>query len=250
MQIEMKWIRCFRPRPNAKLRLVCLPFAGGGASTYRPWVDAFPSSVEVWAIQPPGREDRFSEPPFTSRLELVRALADALAPRLDERYCLFGHSMGARLALDLTRELRTRGALGPEHLFVSARAAPHLPPRRRALHDLPRPELIDAVRELNGTPEEVFDEPELLELVLPLLRADFTVNEKEPHVEERPLACPITAFGGTHDPHAPEDQVAAWRDYTTGAFRQITLKGDHFYLVNDRRTFLEQLVELVVAHAP
>ncbi len=236
-----KWIRCYTPRPNATLRLVCVPFAGGGASAFREWGNLLPSTVEVWGIQAPGREERLAEDHFTSRVKLVEALAEVLAPRLTGRFCLFGHSLGARIAFELARALRQRGARAPEHLFVSGRSAPHLPPTRPPLHHLPHEEFLAELRKFNGTPQAVFDEPELLELLIPLLRADFQLNDVDPHVDDAPFAFPITALGGNNDEHANEERVAAWRSYTTGAFVHETFEGDHFFIASERRKVLEKL---------
>lgn len=248
-QLTTKWIRCYRPRRAARLRLVCIPFAGGGASVFRSWGDALPQSVEVWAVQLPGREERLGEPRFSSRRELTRALADALAPQLTMPFVLFGHSMGARLAFELTRELRARNALTPEHLVVSGRQAPHVPSSRKVPYsDLGPDEFLEEVRKMNGTPKEVFDEPELLELVLPILRADFAINEHEPHVDGPPLSCPITAIRGVDDELVTANNLAAWRTHTTGPFAQFTFPGDHFYLMPQRTALLELLSAIVARH--
>nr|MBA3949306.1 thioesterase [Acidobacteriota bacterium] len=109
-RIFTKWITCPSPRPRATLRLFCLPFAGGGASTYRLWAGSLPASIEVCPIQPPGREDRYAEPAFTSIAALSRALADELGPYLDTPFAIFGHSMGALVAFETARALRRAGA--------------------------------------------------------------------------------------------------------------------------------------------
>ena len=249
--VTSKWVRCYRPRPAAKLRLVCIPFAGGGASVFRLWADALPTSVELLAVQLPGREERLAEPLISSRTVLARALTDELAPLLTEPFVLFGHSMGARLAFEVARELRARNARGPEHLIVSGRGAPHLASTRTVPRsELPHDEFLDVVRRMNGTPKEVFDEPELLELVLPILRADFSINDREPHLEQPPFACPITALRGVDDDQVSEDRLAAWRTHTNGPFAQYTFPGDHFYLMPGRAALLEVLSAIVARHVP
>jgi medium-chain acyl-[acyl-carrier-protein] hydrolase len=247
VESSASWIKTFHPRREPRLRLLCFPFAGGGASVFRTWGEALPPHVEVWSVQLPGREERFREKPFTRCSELVRAIADAVGPKLIAPFCFFGHSMGALVAFQLARELRRRGARGPEHLFLSGRLAPHLPPRP-PLHRLPDAELVAAIRRLNGTPNAVFDEPELLSLFLPILRADFSVTEAEPHVAEPALDCPITAFGGREDDRASEAELEAWREHTTGAFSRTMFPGDHFYLVSARPMLLDRLALLLASH--
>src|SRR5260370_20858382 len=159
-------------RQKSLLRLFCLPSAGGGSSAYRDWQNGFPSEIEVCPVQLPGRENRFSEPPATSMPSLVRALAAGLSPFLDRPFALFGHSLGALVAFELCQELRSMRQPVANHLFVSARPAPHLPDRRPPIHHLPDEALAAELRRLNGTPEDVLGDSALIELILPHLRAD------------------------------------------------------------------------------
>lgn len=182
------------------------------------------------AVELPGRGRRLLEAPFTRAEPLVAALADVLEPLTQQPYALFGHSMGALLAFELAHELRCRERSAPRRLFVSGRRAPYLPPARRGLHLLPDAELLDEVRGMDGTPQEVFAEPELVQLLLPALRADFALCDAYAYVPRPPLDCPITALGGSADPGVPPDTLDGWRAHTTAEYRQHVLPGGHFYL--------------------
>ncbi len=236
-----RWLAYREANPRARLRMFCFPYAGGGASAYRGWGASMPKEVEVCPVQLPGREGRLREPPFTRSTEMISAIADALTPWLDLPFVFFGHSMGAAIGYELTRELRRRGRTLPLHLFVAGRRAPQLPAREEPIHDLPEPEFIERVRELNGTPEEVLQHAELMKLLIPLLRADFAVNETYEWVEEAPFDIGISAFGGLADPDVLRDDVEAWSVHTRGRFRMRMMPGDHFFLHTQKDLILESV---------
>lgn len=222
------------PQPGPRLRIFCLPYAGGGASIYRPWVRHLPPEVQVCPIQLPGREERLNETPFVQTSPLVENAAEALSPHLDVPYVLFGHSLGALLAFELARELRRLGLPAPRHLFVSAARAPHLAPRERAIHALPEGEFVaELCRRYGGMPPAVLQSAELMAMLLPILRADLAVLETYLHGIEPPLECPVGAFTGTEDPHVRREEVAAWREHTSGGFTLQLLPGGHLYLKDD-----------------
>jgi medium-chain acyl-[acyl-carrier-protein] hydrolase len=213
--------------------MFCFPYAGGGASTYRRWSEALPATVEVCPVQLPGRESRLRDQPFTRSEPLIQGIADALEPHLGMPFVFFGHSMGGMISFELTRELRRRGKPQPLHIFVSGRRAPDVPPREKPIHDLPEPEFIEELRELNGTPEEVLQHAELMKLLTPILRADFSVNETYEFVEEEPLQQGISAFGGLGDEEVTREDIERWQRHSKGRFRIRMLPGDHFFLNSD-----------------
>lgn len=227
--------------PRARLRMFCLPFAGGGASVFRGWAASLPNDVEVCPVQLPGRESRMRDPAFTDIKLMVPAVADALEPYLNLPFVLFGHSMGAAVVFELARELRRRGRPQPLHLFVGGRRAPHMPPREEPIHALPEPEFLVKLRELNGTPEEVLQHEELMKLLIPILRADFAINEDYRFSEEEPLAAGISAFGGIGDEDVTREDVEAWKNHTRGAFRVRMFPGDHFFLQSNKDLLLEAI---------
>ncbi len=237
-----RWLAYRKARPAAKLRLFCFHYAGGAASVFRTWQEALPASVEVCAVQLPGRESRLREALFVSAEPLLDALAENLQPALDRPYAFFGHSMGAILAFELSLRLRDRGLGGPEALILSGRRSPHSPETDRPIHDLPGEEFRSELRKLNGTPEEVLAHPELMELLEPVLRADFAVCETYEHPSSEPLTCPMTILGGIDDSKTPLDVLEGWRRYTQGTFRLKRFPGDHFFLNGPSRSQVLQAI--------
>lgn len=235
------WILRPRPNPQASLRLFCFPFAGGGAQSFRAWPEALPGAVETCPVQLPGRESRMKEPPFSDVSPMVDALAAAIRPSLDKPFVLFGHSMGAVIAFELARKLRRDHKLLPACLIVSGRVAPHLQIPRPPINNLPPTEFLEALKAMKGTPKEVLENAELMEVITPLLRADLAVHEKYRYFEDAPLECPILAFGGLQDTEASRQAVDAWREHTKTKFTLRMLPGEHFFIVTAQALFLRAL---------
>ena len=227
-----RWLSVPRPVANPRARLICVPHAGGSASMFFAYPDDLPRDVEVCAVQLPGRGPRLSEPPFTRMEPLVESLAEALAGMDDAPVAMFGHSLGALIAFELAHRLHTA------HLFISGQAAPHLPRRRPAIHTRPSSAIIAELRRLGGTPAVVLEDPELLELMLPVVRADFAVCETYAYQHRDPLDCPITVLGGLQDTEASPLELAAWRGYTTADFGLQLFEGDHFYVLSRRSSLV------------
>jgi len=224
------WFLCPSPRPEALLRLFCLPFAGGGASIYHSWSKAFPPSIEVRGVQLPGRESRFNEPRSRSVDPLAREIAQALVPYLDLPFALFGYSIGALLAFEAIRELRRRGCVLPAYLFVAASHAPQFPKPHPPLAHLPREEFLDRIRYYFEPSEATWEIPELMDVLLPILRDDAAMYDNYEHVHEPPLSCPIDAYVGSADRGAPVVGAEAWREQTSAAFELSVFPGSHFFV--------------------
>lgn len=235
------WLTCLRPKPQAKLRLFCFHYAGGGALSFRSWSDSLPPTVEVCAIELPGRGTRLMEPPFTQLEPLIQELTPVLLPYLNKPFAFFGHSMGALVSFELARILRKKYDLSPVHLFVSGRRAPQVPDPDPPIHTLPEHEFLDELRRYNGTPESVLENAELMQLFLPTLRADFAVLETYVYTPEPLLDCPITAFGGLEDWKASCDDLEAWREQTNAEFSLQMFPGDHFFIHSAQPLLLQLL---------
>jgi medium-chain acyl-[acyl-carrier-protein] hydrolase len=234
------WIHRPRPALHARLFLFCFPYLGGGAAVYYHWPKGLPPDVEVCAIRLPGRESRLRETPFTRLYPLAVELAHVLQPLLDRPFAFFGHSMGAIISFEVARQLRRERLPLPMHLFISGCMAPHLA-RRRMTHALPEREFIDELQKYGALPQEVLQEPELMRLYLPMLRADMEMLVTYEHWKEVPLECAISAFAGLSDHAVSPEDVLSWNEHTTGLFDFHLLPGDHFFLQSSR----EQLLQLV-----
>ncbi len=213
----------------ARFQLFCFPYAGGGASIYRSWQAEMGPSLQIRPIRLPGREDRISEPPRVSVSDLAESAAAEIAAGIEAPFALFGYSFGALLAFETARILRRSGVL-PERLIIAALKAPHLPLRRKPIHQLPEPSFAEEIRRFHGTPAEVLENRELMTLLLPSIRADFTAYESYRYQPEPPLGCPITAMGGAHDASVSPAELAAWSEHTSVGFSQRIFPGGHFFI--------------------
>lgn len=229
MTTTTPWLVSRKPNRKASVRLFCFPYAGGGASIFHSWQKNLSDMVEVCPVQLPGRGLRIEEPPFTEMRELIQAAGQALAPYFDKPFAFFGHSMGALIAFELARHVRRKYSLQPVRLFVSGRCSPQTlrGPFNSSMSDSAFAEML---RRNNGIPEEALEDPELMELILPVIRADFALCERYVYVSEPPFSFPITAFGGLNDYGAPRDCIESWREHTTGPFLVRMVPGDHFFL--------------------
>nr|BBH88091.1 thioesterase [Thermosporothrix sp. COM3] len=216
---------------------------------YRSWSEQLPPEVEVCPIQLPGRENRLLEAPFTDLFSLINALGPIVQELLDKPYAFFGHSMGAIISFELARFLRQANRQGPVHLYVSGHRAPHLPDPGAPTYHLPEAEFIKELVRLNGTPQEVLQNAELLQLLIPLLRADFAISETYQYIEDAPLACKITALGSTQDSEVSIEELQGWSRQTTNAFQQHIFPGDHFYIHTREQALLQFLSSRLVEDA-
>jgi medium-chain acyl-[acyl-carrier-protein] hydrolase len=241
-----RWIKCSRPNSQAKLRLFCFPYAGGGTWSFRDWSGNLPQTIEVCTIELPGRGTQMKLPPFTSLDPLVRASADALRLHLDKPFAFFGHSMGGLVSFELTRLLRKNYGVIPVQLFISGRRAPQLQPTKPPIYNLPKAEFVEELKQLNGTPAEVLNNHELIDLMLPVLRADFAVLETYKYIKEISLNCPIAVFGGLQDSEVSQKELEAWRDQTSSQFSLQMFQGDHFFIHTARQDLLKAISQNLI----
>jgi surfactin synthase thioesterase subunit len=240
--VESPCVRRAR-RPAARVRLVCFPHAGAGASAFAAWPGLLPPEIEVIAVQLPGREDRIGEPPLVSVPAAVRTAGAALRPFLTDPFVFFGHSVGALIAFELARELRARRRAGPAHLFLSAQTPPGTISPSPPLHALSDERFRTAIEDLGGMSGAVARDDDLMRVLLPALRADFELGENHRFQPGDPLSTSITAMGGRSDPLATPERLGAWRDHTTGPFELRTFAGGHFYLNDLTRAVTAAITE-------
>jgi medium-chain acyl-[acyl-carrier-protein] hydrolase len=212
-------------------RVLCFPHACGGPTAFRDWPGLLPPGVRVDAVALPGREHRLGEVPPRSLLISARHIAAELVD-CGTPQVFFGHSLGAMLAFETARRLRALGAPLPRHLIVSGARPPQMP-RATTIHARPDEDLLAELRRLKATPEEVLRAGEVMEALLPTVRADFTAVETYAYVPEPPLELTLTALGGVHDPDVTAAHLRAWRAHAEvfAGYRQLA--GDHFYLLGD-----------------
>ncbi len=192
-------------------------------------------------MQLPGRENRIGERAIPDLRELTAQFGVALAPFMDRPFALFGHSNGGLMAFELARLLRREGRTQPVHLVASGRPAPQVVIDEPPIHALPDEEFRRELRRFKGTPEEVLQNAEIMELITPMLRADFSLGETYVYAPEPPLAFPVSAYGGLADGEVPQWQVEAWREVAGGAFRLKMFSGGHFFLNENRDEVLAEI---------
>jgi medium-chain acyl-[acyl-carrier-protein] hydrolase len=232
--------------PRACLRLFCFPYAGGDASIFRTWEQHLPDQIQLCPVQLPGRKERIGERPARRIIDLVVEMTAELTPYFDLPFAFFGHSMGALISFELTRYLaRQRTGHLPVHLFVSGHRAPHLPDPEPPIHALPEQEFINELRRLQGTPEEVLQNKELRELLIPLLRADFALCEQYHFEESLPLRCPISVFGGLKDEKTPYSLLIGWRKHTSEKVTFHLFAGNHFFLHSEQSYLLQTITDIL-----
>jgi surfactin synthase thioesterase subunit len=226
--VDDLWLRVFHPAPQRPVRLVCLPHAGGSASAFFGFSAEVDSVAEVIAVQYPGRQNRWRDQPVTDLVELAEQVADVLLAELSGPVALFGHSMGAAVAFEVARRLERAGR-APVWLFASGSRAPSLE-RSEGIHQLDDKGLVEELIQLGGTDPRLLAEREILDLMLPAIRADYTAIETYHAADDATVACPVTALTGDDDERAALDQVQAWQRHTSGQFDLRVFSGGHFYL--------------------
>ena len=240
------WIAYHRPRANPRLRLFCFPYAGVAASIYRTWQDELPEEIEVCPVQLPGREGRMREEPFRQMGPLVDALVEAMGPLLDRPFALFGYSMGSIVAFETGLRLEALGK-SPVRTLVAARRAPGFG-FEEPTHTLSSEDFRKKLMELEGTPKEVLEHPELMELVEPLLRADFELNDLYAPLTEGKLECPMSIYGAVADKEVEREALEGWREMTRGESTLRIFPGGHFFLHDDRSTLLGAIAGDLATH--
>lgn len=223
---EKRWLPFGFGPALANQRLFCLPFAGGGATFFLPWRKALTQAAVV-PVQYPGRETRLGEACHRDLAQLVDELARVLMPHLDRPYSLLGYSLGAKISFALCHRLAELGAPQPELFIAAAHAAPDAAPLVPGLADMPQAEFREHILRYGGVPAHVFQDPELAQLLLPILRADIGLVGQP--VPAGPVRCPILAYAGSDDDAAKPSAMARWRDFTQAGFSMRTFQGGHFF---------------------
>jgi medium-chain acyl-[acyl-carrier-protein] hydrolase len=240
-----KWFRVIQSAQRPTIRLVCFPFAGGRADHYRSWLPFLPNDVEMLSVELPGHGTRIREPLRTDLSGIACDIAENLPSSLSANLVLFGHSMGATLAYEVACRLRELGRAAPTHLFVSARPAPSSRfVGRLPVDQMTDNELVQTIRSLQGVPEEIASSDGWFELVLPVLKADFTAVDKWTYQSCCPLSTPITSLRGKEDETTKESDMTLWANHTSTEFNEYVLDGGHFFINGNEKTVVSLILRL------
>ncbi len=241
------WMVSFRPLPQAPMRLFCFSYAGGSSAAYREWANGKMADVEICAIELPGRGARIRERPLSEMQPLVEQVARALP--LDKQFAFFGHSVGALVAFETARQLRRCGLELPTHFFASACRGPRLPDTDPPRHAMGEVDLLRELTNLGGTPQDLLSNRDFMQVFLPAIRADLSLSENYAYVEEPPLPCAMTAYGGLDDAEVKSYELAAWQCETTSRFRKKVFPGDHFYINGQQKPLLEDISSVLALYS-
>lgn len=237
-------------RATGRVRIFCFAYAGGSPSAFAGWGERLGPEIEVLSAHLRGRAMRFSEPPDRTMAKIVEDLFEGLRTHLDLPYAFYGHSLGALMAFELILRLQREGLPLPEHFFIGASVPPHLGLIHEEIHHLKDAEFVTAIQDrYSGIPDAVLNEPELMEIFLPVLKADFTAYERYRLAGTERIEIPITAFEGDTDPGIPTGTMAAWEKLTEGAFELYTVPGGHFFLTESAAFVQGRIRERLLAIA-
>jgi surfactin synthase thioesterase subunit len=241
--ITSKWLTRFSKAPDAACRLVLFPHAGGGAAGCYKLAKLMPDWLEVVAVVPPGREARMREQFVEQISDMAQGAINALAELPDRPQVFFGHSMGAMIAFEAAHMLAGAKLIAPRHLFLSGRRAPGPVHGETPLSRLPAEAFVDAIASrYGGIPRQIMDDKELLDLFLPVIRADIATIERYSCPTRPPLDVTMTLIGGTADPQCTGEAWAGWGSTTTKHVEHLRFAGDHFYLQSQLGPLAEALI--------
>jgi medium-chain acyl-[acyl-carrier-protein] hydrolase len=233
------WYLEYKKNPDATIRLFCFHHSGGGASAYYPWIDYLSPKIELITIQPPGRENRFTEPLNNNIKDIVAKLSEGFDIYKNKPFFVFGHSLGALISFEFIKSIHQLYSLYPRHMIISATKAPHLPFRMKHLSQLDDKSLKEELKIYNGIDERILNNDELLDLILPIVKSDFSIYENYNFLDSKPIPCDILALLGDQDQTVTQEEILAWSAYTAGKFEHISFPGKHFFLKDHQKELLE-----------
>lgn len=228
---------------GANKRLICFPFEGGSSHFFRDWPESLCEYAEVIPVELPGRGRRISERLYYNLPDLVHEIMPSILPLLDKPFSFFGHGMGALISFEMAALLRKNFLPEPDQLFVSSCPAPCSPKKEHAMYKLPKNDFIKKLKEMNGFPSELLENKNLMDLMYPILEADFSVCGRYSYKAGLKVDCPITAFGGLSDVNISLDELQDWAEVTNFSFELDLLPGGHFFIIKSEGMFLKLLSE-------
>ncbi len=243
--LDTKWFVIPKPNPHADLRLICFPYAGGSATTYMSWVKHLPQNIELVIVQAPGRGTRMFEKAFSTMASLTKELLTVFPNYTNKPYIFFGHSLGSRVAFELMSQLQHRSFPLPQYFIASGSRAPHIISSKKSIHHLPDDEFIAQLKLLNGTPQAVIENKELMELFLPLVRADFEIADNYCFTSKAIFNCPITVLSGKDDIDITQFHLESWGNFFNTKQEIHMIPGNHFFIESHKDVVLEKVNEII-----
>lgn len=240
---DSKWFQVSRPKKEKDYRLFCFPYAGGSAAVYSTWNDFLPDNVELVAIQPPGRANRWSEKLHASVTEMVDDLVHAIPAWLDRPYMIYGHSLGSSVAFEMLHALEQKKLRLPERFFAGARRAPHYPPRTAPIHEYPLEEFKSEIKKLNGTPDSILNDPDMMEILVPVLRKDFKAAYTYHRDPFSKIDCKVSIFGGAADNTVAQEDLLGWQEHFATTMDMYIVDGDHFFLDDNTKVIVDRICD-------
>lgn len=240
------WFQTLTQNKSTVLSIICFPYAGGGAAIYSDWAKLLPDQIELIAVQPPGRANRLFEPSYSNMNNLVGDLLGHIQTKIDRPYIFFGHSLGSKIAFELLVKFQEKGIRLPEHFVISGCSPPHLPANKNPIFTYSDNEFIAELSKLNGTPDEILQNKELISLYLPLLRNEFKLAYEYYYKGACTINCPVSVFGGEDDKDIPEADLKSWGDFFSDLRNIHIFPGGHFF-INTHRTLVLEKVNNIIA---
>lgn len=229
-KLKSEWFQVFHPNPTAKLRLICIPYAGGNASMFNSWAKGLPSDIEVISIQLPGRGMRFSTPSYDDMNLLIDGLMKEIPDILNLPYVLFGHSLGSRIGFEIIKRLNAAELKLPLHFIASGSRGPQVEMNEKPIHSLPTEEFLKELKKMNGTSDELLHNSELMNVLMPMLRADFKISETHVSTENTCFNIPLSIFGGADDTKIDLNSLNRWKELFTSLSEITIFPGGHFFI--------------------
>lgn len=248
-EVNGKWFVNVNPKKNATMRLFCFPYAGGGASIYREWNSLFPDSIEVCAIQYPGRENRINEAPIDDFLSLVNEICDNIHVMLDKPFAIFGHSLGAKVAFETAKMIMKRYHRKPICLFEAGSRAPFLQDKY-LLHNLSEEDFIMSLHRYHGTPIEVLENEDIMSAFLPMLKADFSIEETFLTSKEEKMNCPLFVLAAEKDEIVSIEEALQWETLAKHDYEFVKFQGDHFFIKSEQRKLIHYIMNKMLQYEP
>lgn len=241
----MKWFHINNSVEEAGLRLFCFPYAGAGASLFSSWRSYLPDNVELYALQMPGRENRFSEQHCTDMQYLVDHLIEEMQAMSDLPFIIYGHSMGALIAYELTKQLSSKQLKLPSHLLVAGKMAPHFDDGLHQIHQLEDQQFISELHHRYGGLDDVINEPELLELIIPILKSDIQLIEQYTPEVNQLINVPISAIVGCQDQSVNKQGISAWRELSALDYSCDEVPGGHFFVKESFSILINRIINII-----